>query len=246
MPALKNEIIMFTLRVITRACSLVVLLAIMPAAHAQFAVVDVQAIVQLLQQIEVMRDQLNTAQEQLTQAQEEYAAMTGGRQMDQLLRGVERNYLPQNWEELAATLRSVQSGYGTLSTDMQRALDANAVLTSAQLSQFSTNELADLEATRRITAMAQALARRALRTTSERFRSLQDLIDAIARAGDQKAILDLQARIGAEATMLANEQTKLEVLQRAAQAEASAQQQRLLERAIADVGSLRTLAPLGL
>jgi type IV secretion system protein VirB5 len=94
--------------------------------------------------------------------------------------------------------------------------------------------------------MAQALARRALLTTSERFRSLQELIDAIARAGDQKAILDLQARIGGEATMLANEQTKLEVLERAAQAEASAQQQRLLERAIADVGSLRTLAPLGL
>jgi type IV secretion system protein VirB5 len=129
---------------------------------------------------------------------------------------------------------------------MQRALDTNAVLTSAQLSHFSANELADLEATRRITAMAQALARRALRTTSERFRSLQELIDAITRAGDQKAILDLQARIGAEATMLANEQTKLEVLQRAAQAEATAQQQRLLERAIADVGSLRTLAPLGL
>jgi Skp family chaperone for outer membrane proteins len=58
---------MFTIRVITRACSLVVLLAIMPAAHAQFAVVDVQAIVQLLQQIEVMRDQLTTAQDQLTQ-----------------------------------------------------------------------------------------------------------------------------------------------------------------------------------
>jgi type IV secretion system protein VirB5 len=241
-----KETIMLNVRVIKRACSIIALMAIMPAAHAQFAVIDVQAVVQLIQQIEVMREQLTTAQEQLTQAQEEYAAITGGRQMEELLRGVERNYLPQNWEELAASLRSVQSAYGALSADMQRALDANAVLTSAQLGRFSANELEDLEATRRITAMAQALARRALRTTSERFRSLQDLIDAIARAGDQKAILDLQARIGAEATMLANEQTKLEVLERAAQAEAAAQQQRLLERAIADVGSLRTLGPLGL
>jgi type IV secretion system protein VirB5 len=237
---------MFTLRVITRACSIIAFMAIAPAAQAQFAVVDVQAIVQLIQQIEVLREQLTTAQEQLTQAQEEYAAITGGRQMESLLRGVERNYLPQNWEELAASLRNVQSAYGVLSADMQSALDANAVLTPAQLDRFSTNELADLEATRRITAMAQALARRALRTTSERFRSLQELIDAIARAGDQKAILDLQARIGAESTMLANEQTKLEILERAAQAESSAQQQRLLERAIADVGSLRTLGPLGL
>jgi type IV secretion system protein VirB5 len=237
---------MFPLRVLMRACTVIALMTIMPAAHAQFAVVDVQAIVQLIQQIEVLREQLTTAEAQLRQAEEEYAAITGGRQMEELLRGVERNYLPQNWEELAASLRSAQSAYGALSADMQSALAANAVLTSAQLSRLSANELADLEATRRITAMAQALARRALRTTSERFRSLQELIDAIARAGDQKAILDLQARIGAEATMLSNEQTKLEILERAAQAEASAQQQRLLERAIADVGSLRTLAPLGL
>jgi type IV secretion system protein VirB5 len=94
--------------------------------------------------------------------------------------------------------------------------------------------------------MPQALARRALVATSERFRSLQELIDAIGRADDQKAILDLQARIGAEATMLANEQTKLQVLANAAQADASAERQRLLERAIGDVGSLRQLAPLGL
>ena len=46
--------------------------------------------------------------------------------------------------------------------------------------------------------------------------------------------------------MLANEQTKLQVLANAAQAEASAQRQRLLERAIGDVGSLRQLPPLGL
>ena len=49
---------MFTLRVVTQACSIIVLMAIMPAAHAQFAVIDVQAVVQLIQQIEVMRDQM--------------------------------------------------------------------------------------------------------------------------------------------------------------------------------------------
>jgi type IV secretion system protein VirB5 len=237
---------MFRRKIMCGICGVLALMTIMPAAHAQFAVIDVQAVVQLIQQIEVLREQLSTAQDQLTQAQEEYAAMTGGRHMEELLRGVERNYLPQNWEELAASLRSVQSAYGALSSDMQRALDANAVLSTTQLSRLSTNELADLEATRRITAMAQALARRALLTTSARFRSLQELIDAIGRAADQKAVLDLQARIEAEGTMLANEQTKLQVLERAAQAEATAQQQRLLERAIADVGSLRQLRPLGL
>lgn len=221
-------------------------LVLTPAAYAQFAVVDVGAIAQLLQQIEVMREQLTTAQDQLTQAQEEYAAMTGTRQMENLLRGIERNYLPQSWADLAAAVQGVQDAYDGLTADVQRAVDANAVLSSTQLAAFSATELADLEKTRRVIAMAQAMARRALSTTSERFRSLEALIDAISRATDQKAILELQTRIGAEATMLANEQTKLQVLERAAQAEASAQQQRLLERAIADVGSLRRLRPLGL
>lgn len=148
--------------------------------------------------------------------------------------------------DLAASVRGLLDAYGALSAEVQRAIEANAVLTPAQLATLSAAELSDLESARRVAAMPQALARRALIATSERFRSLQELIDAIGRADDQKAILDLQARIGAEATMLANEQTKLQVLANAAQAEASAQRQRLLERAIGDVGSLRQLPPLGL
>jgi len=221
-------------------------LAIAPAAHAQFAVIDVGAIGQLIQQIEVMREQLAAAHDQVAQAQEEYASITGARNMDRLLSNVERNYLPENWDDLAASVRGLLDAYGALSAEVQRAVEGNAVLTPAQLAKLSAAELSDLEHARRVAAMPQALARRALITTSERFRSLQELIDAIASAGDQKAILDLQARIGAEATMLANEQTKLQVLANAAQAEASAERQRLLERAIGDVGSLRQLRPLGL
>ena len=221
-------------------------LAIAPAAHAQFAVIDVGAIGQLIQQIELMREQLTAAHDQVAQAREEYASITGARNMDRLLSNVERNYLPENWGDLAASVRGLLDAYGALSAEVQRAVEGNAVLTPAQLARLSAAELSDLEHARRVAAMPQALARRALITTSERFRSLQELIDAIASAGDQKAILDLQARIGAEATMLANEQTKLQVLANAAQAEASAERQRLLERAIGDVGSLRQLRPLGL
>lgn len=237
---------MVTLRIRPVIFGALAWLFILPAAHAQFAVVDVGAIAQLIQQIEVMREQLTIAQDQLTQAQEQYAAMTGTRRMENLLRGIERNYLPESWVDLAAAVQGVQDAHGGLAADVQRAVDANAVLSSTQLAALSATELADLERTRRVIAMAQATARRALSTTSERFRSLEELIDAISRATDQKAILELQARIGAEATMLANEQTKLQVLERATQAESSAQQQRLLERAIADVGSLRRLPPLEL
>jgi type IV secretion system protein VirB5 len=81
---------------------------------------------------------------------------------------------------------------------------------------------------------------------SARFASLQQLIDAIPGATDAKAVMDLQARIAAEQLMLQNEQTKLMVLQQAMEAEERARRQRAGEFAIANIGSLRRLAPVGL
>jgi type IV secretion system protein VirB5 len=237
---------MFTIKLRLVLLGSIAWLAAAPVAHAQWAVVDVGAIAQLVQQVETMREQLGTAREQLTQAREQYDAMTGSRGMESLLRNVERNYLPGNWADLAAALQGMQGAYGALGAEMQSALQANAVLSASQLAALSPAERADLEATRRSIAMLQALARQALATTSQRFGAIEQLIDAIPAATDQKAALDLQARIGAEATMLANEQAKLQVLHQAAQAESDAQQQRLLERAITDLGSMRRLPALGL
>src|SRR5438552_19195102 len=71
-------------------------------AHAQWAVVDVGAIVQLVQQVVTMKEQLDTAKSHLTQAQQQYQSMTGGRGMQNLL-GMSsqmRNYLPADWAQL--------------------------------------------------------------------------------------------------------------------------------------------------
>lgn len=79
-------------------------LGLAPAAHAQWAVVDVGAIGQLIQQVQVLRDQLTTARDQLTQARQTLDSMRGGRGMEQLLAGTARNYLPADWQEMAAVL----------------------------------------------------------------------------------------------------------------------------------------------
>jgi type IV secretion system protein VirB5 len=57
---------------------------------------------------------------------------------------------------------------------------------------------------------------------------------------DQKASLDLQARISAELGMLQNEQTKLQALFQATQAQESALRQQARELAIAGQGSFAT------
>jgi type IV secretion system protein VirB5 len=94
--------------------------------------------------------------------------------------------------------------------------------------------------------MLQATTEQALGTISGRFATIQQLIGAIGGARDQKAILDLQARIAAEQGMLANDQSKLQTVYQVAQAQQWALQQRSREQAIGDVGSLRNLPRMGL
>lgn len=222
------------------------LLGLVPTANAQWAVVDVGAITQLVQQVRTMQEQLSTARHQLAQAEAEYRSMTGGRGMERLLGNVPRNYLPGEWRELLDVLTQTSVGYGAISREMQRVIRENAVLNAHQLSALSETDRNLLESSRRSRAMLQVMTREALNRTSDRFGSIQQLIDAIGRADDQKAVLDLQARIQAESNMLINENTKLQVLHQLAQAEEQARELRAREEAINAFGSLRDLPPIGL
>lgn len=215
-------------------------------SRAAMPVVDVGAIAQLVRQITALQQQVETARNQLTQAQQQYRSMTGGRGMDRLLSGTVRNYLPADWQALEAALNGIQGSYAALAAQLDSTLRANAILTADQVAQLSAQEREQLEAARRAAALLQVTSQRALETSSQRFASLQQLIDAIPSATDQKAVLDLQARIAVEQAMLQNENTKLMVLYHAAQAEELARKQRAQEMAIANRGSLRRLGPIGL
>jgi type IV secretion system protein VirB5 len=225
---------------------LIALLGGVPQAQAQWAVIDVGAIAQLIEQIATLREQLETARNQLDQARRQYDAMTGGRGMENLLRDQQRNYLPPDWQSLEGVLNEASGAYSALSRKLDAVVSANAVLTPGQLAGLSDQEREQLLAARKSAAMFQVTSRRALEVNSARFASLQQLIDAIPGATDAKAVMDLQARIAAEQLMLQNEQTKLMVLQQAMEAEERARRQRAGELAIANIGSLRRLAPVGL
>ncbi|MFO1503925.1 MAG: type IV secretion system protein [Steroidobacteraceae bacterium] len=216
------------------------------AAQAQWAVVDVRAIAQMTQQLSVLRQQLQTVQNQLTQAQREYQSITGSRGMDQLLRGTVRNYLPEDWRALQDALDGLSGSYGALASQLQSVLQGNAVLSEDQVGRLSVAEREQLQARRRTAALLQVTSREALEASSERFVALQQLIDAIPTATDQKAVLDLQARISAEQAMLQNEQTKLMLLYHATEAEELARRQRSSELAIQNRGSLRSIGAVGL
>ena len=217
-----------------------------PAAHAQWAVVDVGAIAQLIQEVQLIQQEVSTAQNELAQARSTYQAMTGGRGMQNLLGGVNRNYLPTNLNDLRAVLQGANANFPQLAAQIQQVSGAMAILTPAQVAGLSPAEQSQLLAARQNAALLQALAGQALTTTSTRFANLQQLIGAIGGATDQKGALDLQARIAAEQTMLANDQEKLQALYRAADAQELARLQSAREQAIADIGSFRALPPMGL
>ncbi|MGH8149671.1 MAG: type IV secretion system protein [Steroidobacteraceae bacterium] len=216
------------------------LLATAPAAHAQWAVVDVGSIAQLVQEVAILERALATAQGELRQAEASYSAMTGDRGMENLLSGTQRNYLPTSEGELTALLAQSSTPYGTLASAMQGSLTAHAVLSPGQVAALPADAAGYLETALRTAALLQALAGDALTTTSNRFASLQQLVAAIPTARDQKGSLDLEARISAEQAMLQNDQTKLQVVFRAMQAERWLDREGERERVVADQGDFST------
>jgi type IV secretion system protein VirB5 len=232
---------MLTLNTRLAVVCLTASIAITPAARAQWAVIDVPAIAQLIQEVQTMQQQLATARQQLQSAQQALQAMTGDRGMARLLGGTTRNYLPSNWTQVTNALQGQgMSGFAGLSADVQSAIAAIAVLSPQRLATLSSADQRQIQASRQWSAMQQALAREALANASNRFASIQSLIAAISAAGDQKAILDLQARISAELGMLQNEQTKNQVLYQATQAQESAIRQQAREYVIEGHGRFET------
>ncbi|HEY0802081.1 MAG TPA: type IV secretion system protein [Steroidobacteraceae bacterium] len=219
--------------------SVIVSFAAAPPAHAQWAVVDAPAIVQLIQEVQTMAQQLATAKDQLLQARQALQTMTGYRGMELLLSGTVRNYLPADWSQITGVLQG-SGGYGALSSDVRNLMAANAVLTPQRLGTLSPSAQQLIQGSRQWNAMQQALAHQALSNASNRFAAIQNLISAISTAADQKAILDLQARIDAELGMLQNEQNKVQILNQSTQAQISSLRQQARERVIEGHGRFDT------
>ena len=212
---------------------------LVPTAHAQWAVVDAPAIVQLIQEVQTTAQQLATAKDQLLQAKLALQTMTGDRGMEQLLSGTNRNYLPSDWVQVNGVLQGA-GGFGALSTDVQSVLNANAVLSPQRLAILPSGGQQLILGERQWSAMQQALSHQALSSASSRFASIQSLISAISGAADQKGILDLQARISAELGMLQNEQLKVQILNQSAQGQQAALRQQAREQVIDGHGSFNS------
>jgi type IV secretion system protein VirB5 len=199
-----------------------ILLSFGQNAHAQFAVIDASAIAQLVQQVE--------------QLKQGYQSVTGTRGMQTVLSGINRNYFPSTYLRVPAALAA----------PIRSTLTAHAVLTSTQLSALSPAEQQQIIQARNNAALLEVTTEEAYATTSGRFAAVQQLINTIGTTTDEKGILELQGRIQGELAMLTNDNTKLQLLYQATQAQEQSRRQVALEQAVASTGNLRTLAALRL
>jgi type IV secretion system protein VirB5 len=217
-------------------CVLGVLAATSPAAHAQIAVIDVAALTQLLSEVQSLEQQVATARSQLTQAQAEFQSITGNRGMQLLLAGTVRNYLPPDWTTVRGAAQGTLGTFPALTGDVAHATGALTVLSPAQIAAMAPAAAQSVQAGRQSAALLQALTHEALANSSARFAGLQQLINTIGAAPDQKAILELQARISAEQGMLQNEHNKLQDLYQAALADQLANSERVHELSVVGQG----------
>ena len=216
-----------------------------PHAKAGIPVIDITAVANLIQQVMYWQQQISGMQKQYDQLKESkdqltrtHNAMTGSRGMEQLLptSDLARNYLPPSYGELMHTLNSSSASYAGLASQVQSIMKANSILSGTQMETLSPELRQIVEQGRQSAALLNGMTQNAYQNTSQRFSTLQLLIDRIASAQDPKAIQDLQARIQAEQNMLTNEQTKLQSLYQIARAEEAAQQQRAREQVISGHG----------
>jgi hypothetical protein len=210
--------------------------------RATIPVIDVAALTQLLMQLNAWTEQLRGMEQQLGQLRETYGAMTGLRGMDRLLRlsDAARNYLPPDWAALEASLAGATGAYPAIAAAVRTQSAANAILSPAELARYPAGLRKLLTADRQAVAGGQTLTRLAYSRSSDRFAALSTFIDTIGATPDAKSIAELQGRIQAEQTMLANEGLKLASLAQVAAAETSARELARREQIVANHGTFAT------
>jgi type IV secretion system protein VirB5 len=200
-----------------------------PAA-AQLTVHDPINYASLLRQATTALDQLNELRAQVAEAKKLYDGFntaSGAGALAGLLKAPElRAFVPDADKYLAAA-RGDLAALGDIG---RKALDIRA---EARLYTAAPDDPLGQELERQgdRTARDFALGQAAAQAGAQRLRGLEDLLSALDTAPNARAVMDLQARLSAEQTMILNDQMRLQGLAMAQDAEARLQTQRDRERA---------------
>jgi len=185
-----------------------------PATAQGIPVIDAANLAQAVQQVMAWQQQYQQMQQQISNT-------TGVRNMGNIANST-RQYLPAEYQTL------ISQGIGNY----------EAIYNAAKIFDMSLSQIANsptgqaFEGIARQAALNRASAEMAYNQASQRFASIQILMDRINQAPDDKDIQDLQSRIQVEQVMMQNEANKLRTLQMLSQAQRDIAMQQSAERAM--------------
>jgi type IV secretion system protein VirB5 len=203
------------LKVATAACLVAGTLGA-GSAHAQgIPVIDIANLIQTLLQVLNDITEIENQVQQIVQLEAQVKSLNGMRNLGDVFNNpLLKNYVPAE----AYTLLNVvnTSGYSGLNATAKALRDVGMV--------YNCMDLAGAARTTCQAALAQpyqqkGLLQDAMKSAAGRLSQIQSLMGQINATGDQKAVQEIQARIGAENALLAHEMSQVQMLQGMADSE---------------------------
>lgn len=223
-----------TMKKLTFTLAVVIGLAKIQAATAQgIPVIDAASLAQQMQQVAAWAKQFQQMQDQFSQMKSTYDSLNGVRGMASLANNPAlRNYLPSEYQDMLSG-KSMSSGISGSIASIREAVklvdvDSTGLVAASDAARAFQNA-------QNQNALNRAIGEEGYRQASQRFADIQQLLDKVNSAPDQKDILDLQGRIQAEQVMMQNEHVKLTMMMHLAQAQRDIQQQQAREIAIKSI-----------
>ncbi len=179
-------------------------------AQAQgIPVIDAANLIQTVQQVMNDITAINNQVQQIVQLQEQLSSISGVRNLGDVFNNpLLRNYVPAEAYTLINAVGT--SGYSGLNTTAKALRDRHMV--------YNCLDRSGDDQTRCQAMLAQpyqqkGLLQDAMKSAAGRLTQIQSLMRQINATDDQKAVLEIQARIGAENALLAHEMSQLQMLQ---------------------------------
>ena len=180
-----------------------------PRSQAQgIPVIDIANLIQTITQ--VLNDVTKIANqiEQIEALQSQLASINGMRNLGEVFDSAAlRNYVPANAHNLVNAVDS--SGYAGLTSTSKALRDAQMLYNCLDRAGSARTEC---QATLAQPYQQKGMLQDAMKAASGRLDQIKSLMTQINGTSDQKAVLEIQARIGAENAMLQHEMSQVQML----------------------------------
>ncbi|MCW5660117.1 MAG: type IV secretion system protein [Burkholderiaceae bacterium] len=171
-------------------------------------VIDIANLIQTIQQVVNDITKIQNQVQQVTQLQNQLASINGMRNLGNVYNSPTlRNYVPA---EAFTVINAVNtSGYSGLNGTGKALRDAGMVYNCLDLTGPARTAC---QASLAQPYQQKGLLQDAMTSAAGRLTQIQSLMNQINATSDQKAILEMQARIGAENALLAHEASQIQML----------------------------------